>query len=259
MAYNRFVEPLKKIVIEAGNIILDVYKTDFGKSIEKKSDESPVTKADKLANDYIVNQLKLLDSEIPIIAEESKQIEYSTRKDYDLFWLVDPLDGTKEFIKKNDEFTVNIALVKGEYPVVGIVFAPVFDEMYYGIEGKGAFKEQKGKKFSINCKKTDLEKENLKFLISRSHISKSDKKYLESFKSPIVQNMGSSLKFMRIAEGKADVYFRYTPTMEWDTAASQIIIEESGAIMFDIVTEERLKYNKQSLVNPGFVAHGKLK
>ncbi len=259
MNYEELVSPLKDIAYKAGNLILNVYKSDFKDTIETKADKSPVTKADNLSNNYIVRKLKALFPHIPIISEESEQISYNLRKEFDLYWLVDPLDGTKEFIKKNDEFTVNIALIKGNYPVIGVVYAPVFNEMFYGVQGKGAFKEQSNNISLLQCKAIGLVSENFKVLVSRSHLTKKDLEYIKTFNHPTIQNMGSSLKFMRIAEGEADIYFRHTPTMEWDTAASQIILEESGGEIIDLNTGGiRLRYNKPSLINSGFIARNKV-
>ena len=256
MNYQDLIEPLKDIVHHAGALILDVYKTEFDHTIKLKPDDSPVTIADKLANDYIVERLNKLTPNIPVIAEESTLIEYSIRKDFKYYWLVDPLDGTKEFIKKNDEFTVNIALIEGNYPILGIVYAPVFKEYYYAAKEKGAFKYFNGEENKINSNKADLDRNGLKILISRSHLGQKEQEFLKTFKNPTVIQMGSSLKFLRVAEGNADVYFRFSPTMEWDTAASQIILEEAGGSIksFDDICV--LKYNKPSLKNPGFIAKG---
>ena len=255
---NNFFEEIlfsvKKISIEAGKIILDVYSTDFFESIENKKDDSPVTVADKKSNEYIVKRLQLLTPDIPIVSEESEQLEYASRKKFDFFWLVDPLDGTKEFINRNGDFTVNIALIQKNRPIMGVVYIPVEDKLYWAIEGKGAFMEYEGFVQRLKAGKVDLNKENLKILVSRSHFDDKTKAYLEKFDKPVVMKRGSALKFLLIAEGKGDVYFRFTPTMEWDTAASHIILKEAGANVLNIETNEELEYNKESMINPGFIA-----
>ncbi len=256
MSYLDVIEPLKDIVHNAGSLILDVYQTGFDHTIELKSDDSPVTLADRLANDYIVERLNKLTPHIPIIAEESPLTDYSIRKIFRYFWLVDPLDGTKEFIKKNDEFTVNIALIVENYPVFGMVYAPAFEEYYYATKDKGAFKYFNGKETKINSNNVDLDRNDLKILISRSHLGQKEQNFLKTFNNPTVIQMGSSLKFLRVAEGNADVYFRFSPTMEWDTAASQIILEEAGGSIKSFEDNSVLKYNKPSLKNPGFIAKG---
>ncbi len=256
MNYKDLIEPLKDIVHHAASLILDVYKTGFDHTIELKPDDSPVTIADKLANDYIVERLNKLTPNIPVIAEESTLIDYNNRKDFKYYWLVDPLDGTKEFIKKNDEFTVNIALIEENNPVFGIIYVPVFKECYYATKKKGAYKYSNGKESKINSNKVDLNRNGLKIFISRSHLGQKEQDFLKTFKNPTVIQMGSSLKFLRVAEGNADVYFRFSPTMEWDTAAAQIILEEAGGSIKSFDDNSALKYNKPSLKNPGFIAKG---
>lgn len=244
---------VKNISKQAGNIILDVYNTDFSDSIENKKDSSPVTIADKKANDYIVEKLKELTPDIPIISEESDQIDFEKRKEFNFFWLVDPLDGTKEFISRNGDFTVNIALMQSDRPIMGIVYVPNEKKLYWAIEGQGAFMEYKDNTVELKVKKVNLNKKNLKVLVSRSHFDNKTKEYLQRFDNPVIEHRGSALKFLLIAEGKGDIYFRFSPTMEWDTAASHIIIKEAGGNILNIETGKELRYNKESLINPGFI------
>ena len=251
--FDKLSKSVKDISVQAGKIILDVYSLDFTDSIENKKDNSPVTIADKKANDYIVDKLKSLTPDIPIIAEESDQIDFEKRKDFDFYWLVDPLDGTKEFINRNGDFTVNIALIHKNKPVMGIVYVPLEKKLYWGIEGKGAYLEYKDKISKLKAKKIDLNQKGLKILVSRSHLDSKTKEYINKFEEPVIEQRGSALKFLLIAEGKADIYFRFSPTMEWDTAASHIILKEAGSNILNIETKEELKYNKKSLINPGFI------
>ncbi len=250
---DRILKEIKQIAIDAGRIILDIYNSQFQNTIEKKSDSSPVTIADKKANAYIVQKLRALTPELPIIAEESDQIPYAIRKEFKEYWIVDPLDGTKEFIAQNGQFTINIALMKNNIPVLGVVYVPVGDSLYWGVEGKGAFISSKGKTKQIFCN-SKPDKTNLKVLLSGSHFHPKEKEYLQKFDNPIIERLGSSIKFMRIAEGKADIYFRFTMTKEWDIAASHIILKEAGGIIKNIDNNTEMQYGKPTLINPGLIA-----
>lgn len=247
--------------IEAGKRILEIYEEDF--DVEMKSDNSPLTIADKNAND-IINQ-HLIKTNIPIISEENKQTDYSIRKEWDLCWIVDPLDGTKEFIKRNGEFTVNIALVKNKKPLLGIIYVPVAKELYYGdVSKKKAYKLIVNKFFNtdeIFNEKDEIHrsqnKNELKIVGSRSHMNNETEQFvkrLEGQKNKVnIVSKGSSLKFCIVAEGNADIYPRFAPTMEWDTAAGQAICEASGIRVISNETNEPLLYNKENLLNPWFV------
>ena len=250
---NRLLDEISGMAIDAGKIILDIYKSDFSNTIVKKTDNSPLTIADKNANDYIVEELGKMDTVFPILAEESTQIDYDNRKNFEYFWLVDPLDGTKEFINKNGEFTVNIALIHKNTPVLGVVYIPVQDKLYFAAKNYGAYLKCDNKTIKLNKRYIDFKAKNLKILVSRSHFDNKTKKYIKKFDNPVVQHRGSALKFLLVAEGKADLYLRFTPTMEWDTAASHIILNETGIELVNINTGDILKYNKYSLVNPGFI------
>ncbi len=237
---------------KASNEVIRIYDSgDF--SIEAKADDSPLTLADKAAHNAIVAELEHLG--IPILSEEGRDIPFSVRKDWDYFWMIDPLDGTKEFIKRNGEFTVNIALIHQQQVVLGVVYAPVLKEMYWAAKGNGAFKD--GVSIKVNSfNKTD---EGLMVVASRSHLNIETQGFLDALKNPEVVSKGSSLKLLMVAEGKADLYPRYAPTMEWDTAAAQIIVEEAGGVVTIKDSGDKVSYNKENLLNPWFLVSGSIK
>lgn len=249
------VNKIIAIAEEAGKEIMKIYETgDF--AITDKSDNSPLTKADKAGNAVIVAALQEQFPEIPIISEENKMIEYSDRKDWEYFWLVDPLDGTKEFIKKNGEFTVNIALIRNGKPVMGVVGIPAKNQMYYAVENKGAYKiDAEGSKIKLEV--NTPKKNEIALIGSRSHPSPEFDAYLKEmehkFETVNFVPAGSSLKFCLVAEGKADVYPRLGPTMEWDTAAGHALVLEAGARVKVYGKETDLVYNKENLLNPFFI------
>lgn len=252
--YKQLLDIAKEASLDAGRAILEVYSSDDF-DVEKKGDDSPLTKADKTAHNVIVSYLE--KTNIPILSEEGKNIPYEERKGWEYFWMVDPLDGTKEFIKRNGEFTVNIALIHKNEPILGVIYVPVLNKLYWGVEKQGAFLEEKGKTSQLHSNKITLEDSALKVVASRSHLNKETETFLESLDSPEIVSMGSSLKFMIIAEGNADVYPRFAPTMEWDTAAAQIIVKESGANVLEKNKETNLVYNKENLLNPHFLVINK--
>ncbi|RYD75122.1 MAG: 3'(2'),5'-bisphosphate nucleotidase [Sphingobacteriales bacterium] len=249
------IQELVEIARKAGEKIMQVYENP--QEVNYKTDESPLTLADTLANEVICTSLKRNWPEIPIISEENKNVEYDTRKSYAKFWLVDPLDGTKEFIKRNGEFTVNIALIENGMPVKGVVYCPAKNETYYAEKGKGAFAIINGQVQQLMANKFSESDEGLKMVCSRSHLNPETEAFISKFKNPEITNAGSSLKFMLIASGKADIYPRLAPTMEWDTAAAQIVLEEAGGTIFDDITKQPMRYNKEVLRNNPFVAFGK--
>ena len=243
------VETVIAITKEANKAISNIYQQDF--SYSQKDDRSPVTEADIAAHRVIVKGLKSFNSQIPIISEEQASISYDERKSWDCFWLVDPLDGTKEFIKKNGEFTVNIALIYKGNSVFGMISLPVTNVIYFGYKEKGSFKiDPKGHIQPIESKSTVGAK--IVVARSRSHSEKKEEIMLSCFKEIETIHVGSSLKFCYIAEGKADIYIRGGPTMEWDTAAGQAIAESAGTIVRDL-EGKKLVYNKKILKNPGFI------
>lgn len=236
------------IAKRASEEILKIYKeVDLG--VEYKEDNSPLTKADKASNLIITEKLSTLTPGIPIVSEESENIPFEERKAWDKFWLVDPLDGTKEFIKKNGEFTVNIALIENSSPSLGVVAVPAEGLIYHGSKGEGAFK--------LDVKKEKEEKiEPFKgkrqpiVAVSRSHLSEKTQKMLENMKAEVI-SAGSALKFSLVAEGKADLYARLGPTWEWDAGAGHALVEASGAIVCNLEGNP-LCYNKENLKNDGF-------
>jgi 3'(2'), 5'-bisphosphate nucleotidase len=248
---------LIEISKDAGKAIMDIYKDESLFKIEQKKDDSPLTAADQSANAVIMEGLQKLAIQFPVISEENKAIEYDERKHFETFWLVDPLDGTKEFIKRNGEFTVNIALIHNQSPVMGFVYAPALDEMYYAIKGHGAFFAKGNDEYTpLEAKNYHKSDEGLKLVCSRSHLNESTEKYVGQFKNPELVAKGSSLKFLIIALGEAHEYPRLAPTMEWDTGAAQIVLEEAGGAVIQHENGKPLVYNKENLLNPHFVALG---
>lgn len=257
---------LLKIAINAsligGKAIMDVYSSDF--TIEHKDDKSPLTLADKKCNKIIVNYLK--NTHIPIISEEGLNIPYSERKDWEYSWLVDPLDGTKEFIKRNGEFTVNIALIHKGSPIMGVIYVPVKEDLYFALEGIGSYKKSSFVKTIENIdalisKSISLpivtERDSYIVVGSRSHMSKETEEFFNQKRQQHgnveVMAVGSSLKLCMVAEGKADAYPRYAPTMEWDTGAGDAICRMAGFKVLQYNSENPLKYNKEDLLNPWFL------
>ncbi len=258
MNYHAYLDPLKNIARRAGASILDVYQEDGDFGVEAKSDKSPLTRADKAANQIVCEALAEMTPEIPIVSEENKQIPYSERKSYTHFWLVDPLDGTKEFIKRNGEFTVNIALIAGRHPVLGLVFAPVMEELAWAIKGEGAWMEKEGRVERLKSLSFRYSDPGLRVVCSRSHLNPATQAFIDRLDRPEKVSRGSSLKFLIIAAGEAHVYPRLGPTMEWDTGAAQIILEEAGGRVEVADSRGPLLYNKESLLNPEFIAMGQV-
>lgn len=248
---KELLELAKKAAIEAGEKIMEIYNSgDFG--VEAKADNSPLTLADKASHNVIVEYLQ--STEIPILSEEGRDIPFEERKNWDYFWMLDPLDGTKEFVKKNGEFTVNIALIHKSSVVLGVVYTPVIGDLYWALKGEGAFKnDQAIQVMAFNM--TD----SLSVVASRSHLNAETQAFLELLNEPKIVSKGSSLKFLMVAEGGAHLYPRYAPTMEWDTAAAQIIVEEAGGKVLIANTTEEVIYNKHNLLNPHFLVRGLLK
>ena len=257
--YQSLIDPLLKIAIDAGNAILEVYHPSAGVQIEKKSDDSPLTQADKASNSVICDGLQKLPIQFPIVSEENKMVPFETRKTYEHYWLIDPMDGTKEFIKRNGEFTVNIALVKNNSIVLGVVYVPVSACLYWAVKGIGAFKIVNKQQLKLKVADFTFSDEGLKVICSRSHLNEETRKFIEQLNDPVLISKGSSLKFLELAEGKAHLYPRVAPTMEWDTAAAQIILEEAGGKVLQYNTDKPVIYNKEDLLNPYFIASGGLK
>jgi len=249
------LEKINAIAVEAGKKIMEIYAmADFSTITDFKADNSPLTLADKEANKIIEEGLKKLTPHIPVISEEGKDIPYEERKDWKEFWLVDPLDGTKEFIKRNGEFTVNIALIRDGAPVMGTIYVPASETLYFGDKIKGAYKTANGKTEKITVKTS---RDKIIAVGSRSHASLEEQQILRNYNVTDTITSGSSLKFCLLAEGSADVYYRHGPTMEWDTAAGQAILEAAGGRMLK-PNLHVFTYNKTTLLNEGFVALGSL-
>ena len=247
------IQDIVTIAKEAGKAIMQVYKQDF--EVEYKQDNSPLTLADKKANDIIEDGLNQLLVDFPILSEEGKEIPYEDRRHWEYFWMLDPLDGTKEFVKKNGEFTVNIALIYKDTPVLGVVYAPALDICYWAEQGKGAFRD--GKKLPF---KTVNQRNTYKIVASRSHMSDETRMFIDAIdtsKEKELISIGSSLKICLVAEGEADIYPRLGLTMEWDTAAAHAILIETGKKIekYNNKTCTAHLYNKKNLLNDWFINH----
>lgn len=252
----KVIAQVAKIAKDAGDKIMEIYQDVDNFNVEQKDDNSPLTRADKEANKIICDGLEKLAIQWPIISEENKEIPYAERKDFEYCWMVDPLDGTKEFIKRNGEFTVNIALLHKNKSIAGVVYAPVIDEMYTAVKSDGAWVEQKGSRKRIAATYYHPEEKALGIVCSRSHLNDTTKAFIDKYDEPLTVAKGSSLKFLVLACGDAQVYPRLAPTMEWDTAAAHIILEEAGGTIVKADNGEPLEYNKEDLLNPHFIAYG---
>jgi 3'(2'), 5'-bisphosphate nucleotidase len=243
------IQDIVAIAKEAGNAIMQVYKQDF--EVEYKQNSSPLTLADKKANDIIEDGLNQLSVSFPILSEEGKEIPYEDRKHWEYFWLVDPLDGTKEFVKRNGEFTVNIALICKDTSVLGVVYAPALDVCYWAKQDEGAFKD--GQKLPL---KIVNQRNTYKIVVSRSHMSNETQAFINTIdtsKEKELISIGSSLKICLVAEGEADIYPRLAPTMEWDTGAAHAIASECYCQIVSYPDKSPLKYNSnKTLVNKNF-------
>ncbi len=247
---KKMIKDLSKIAREAGAAIMEVRSKGF--DIQSKDDKSPVTAADIASNKVITKHLSELYPDIPVLSEEGIQIPYSQRKEWDQFFLVDPLDGTKEFIKDNGEFCVCIALMRANRPVLGIIYAPTQDTLYTGSIETGAQVSRNGETPATISSNPPADDEKLNIVGSRSHPAPELQEYLETLNVGKMVPAGSAIKFCLVAEGKAHQYPRFNPTMEWDTAAGQAIVEAAGGTMFGLDGKE-FPYNKENLKNAGFI------
>jgi len=261
MNFHQLLKTAINASIKGGHAIMEVYASDF--AVEHKEDKSPLTLADKNCNEVI--ESFLMKTNIPILSEEGAKITYADRKDWEYSWLVDPLDGTKEFVKRNGEFTVNIALIHNGNPIMGVIYVPVKEELYFAMEGLGSYK------VSLNLVIENLEmlisssdilpinhkRANYVIVGSRSHMSAETEVFFEQKKKKHgnveIMAVGSSLKLCMVAEGKADAYPRYAPTMEWDTAAGHAIVKYAGFSVKQYNSSEDVVYNKENLLNPWFL------
>lgn len=251
---------IRRIAIEAGEEIMAVYEAGF--DIETKSDDSPVTTADLAANAHIEKELEKLTTQFPILSEESAHLSFAERSERNTYWLVDPLDGTKEFINRRDNFTVNIALIHENKSILGVIYAPALELSYFACKGHGSFK-QEGKIFTAESQSIQargLTSDQTVFVGSRVHSGDAMQVFLDNFKADLgeydLQSMGSSLKMCMVAEGKADLYPRLWLTSEWDTAAAHCIVDEAGGSIVKTDMSPLLYNTKDSLLNPYFFAIG---
>lgn len=254
------LETVVAIAEKAGEAIMAIYGKDF--SIEYKDDKSPLTEADTVSNEIICHALLECYPEIPLLSEENKAVAYDERKEWEYYWCIDPIDGTKEFIKKNDEFTVNIALIHRDTPVLGVVYAPALGDMYKAKKGEGAYKNGD----ALPLKRNLTPEMYLNVVASKSHLSEETQAFIDALAKTTEEiyqvSKGSSLKLCMVAEGEADVYPRLAPTMEWDTAAADAVVRESGKMTYryaeDGTATEPVVYNKPDLLNPWFVVKSRV-
>ncbi|WP_457674426.1 3'(2'),5'-bisphosphate nucleotidase CysQ [Thiolapillus sp.] len=247
------IQLINHVSREAGRAILEIYDQDF--AVEHKADKSPLTQADLASHRHIVAALREQTPDIPVLSEESASIPWEERRQWQRYWLIDPLDGTREFIKRNGEFTVNIALVEDGLPVLGVVHVPVTGITYFGDREKGAFREDENGQI-MPIRVTTPCTTPIRVAGSRSHAGDSLQRFLSNLPEYEMVSMGSSLKLCLVAEGRADIYPRLGPTSEWDTAAAQAVVEAAGGRVTD-TDMQRLRYNqKASLLNPHFLVFG---
>jgi 3'(2'), 5'-bisphosphate nucleotidase len=252
MNLNELINPIVDLAVDAGKAILEVYATDF--DVQEKGDESPLTQADLASHHCIVKGLGALTPDIPVISEEEGLPGFAERGQWQRYWLIDPLDGTKEFVNRNGEFTVNIALIDSNRPIFGVVHVPVQDKTYIGCEGHGSELREGGSTTSIRV--AAASSNPLRIVGSRSHRGSSLDAFLERVGDSDMLPMGSSLKFCVVAEGRADIYPRLGPTSEWDTAAAQAVVEQAGGKVLEL-DGKPLSYNeKEDILNPWFVVIG---
>lgn len=267
---NQFPGPLTREDVEtvigiaqrAGDAMLEIYEGAVELEVDRKADDSPITEADRASHRVIVAGLEDLPVGIPILSEEQNEaVDAKTRKNWARYWLVDPLDGTKEFVKENGEFTVNIALIEDTHPVMGIVHVPVTGRTFVAVPGEDAYVLGDGRRHVLEAEPPH-EDEPIEVVVSRSHLNDATQAYVDRIEKAGREvhliEAGSSLKFLRIAEGKAHLYPRLAPTMEWDTAAAQAVLEAAGGLVVEAKdgepTQNALGYNKDALLNPHFVA-----
>ncbi len=254
--YCAYLDDVRAIAADAGQRILEIYERGY--TVSTKSDGSPLTEADRAAHTLIVARLEALTPDMPVLSEESAETAYEDRADWKRFWLVDPLDGTKEFIKRNGEFTVNIALIEDQSPVLGVVSAPAVGVTYWACQGHGAFKQDRsGSAQPIRARNYQGGKATV--VASRSHPGKQLARFLSNVAhaqgEPETLSMGSALKLCLVADGTADVYPRFGPTSEWDTAAAHCVVQIAGG-RITAMDKTPLRYNKRSLLNPWFLVSG---
>lgn len=259
MTLQDLLAPVSAIAREAGAAILDVYRReDHG--LQHKADASPLTEADLAAHELITAALRALTPELPVLSEESADVPWSVRRAWPRYWLVDPLDGTKEFINRNGEFTVNIALIDAGVPVLGVVYVPTLDVLYSGAHEIGAWKEAAAVRSALRTSPVEPGQKSLRVVASRRHAGAELEAWLarmqQRFADLTLLSIGSSLKICLVAEGRADIYPRLAPTAEWDTAAAQAVLEAAGGILTDTAFAPYRYNRKDDLLNPHFFALG---
>lgn len=253
MDTQAFIEPVIALVREAGQAIMQVYASDF--AVEHKDDRSPLTAADQAAHHILVDGLTALSPVLPVLSEESAAITWSERQAWSRYWLVDPLDGTREFVKRNGEFTVNVALIAEHRAILGVVYAPALEYLAYAAEGMGAFMRMANGQ-DVGLSTTRPAAAPIRVAASRSHLDARTQALLDRLGDHERIGLGSSLKFCRLAEGRVDLYPRFGPTSEWDTAAAQCVLEQAGGAVIG-TDGQPLRYNtKDSLLNGDFLALG---
>jgi 3'(2'), 5'-bisphosphate nucleotidase len=247
--YQELTQIAIRASLAAGKAIMHIYNNeDF--EVSFKENDSPLTKADRAGHNEIV--AILAETGLPVLSEEGKDIPFDERKNWEHFWMVDPLDGTKEFIKRNGEFTVNIALIFQGKPVAGVVYVPVLNNLYWGYHGGGSWLKRLSEDKMIKLENSG--KGIVKNIVaSRSHMSKETKDFIDQYPDATTISMGSSLKFLLVAEGKAEIYPRFAPTMEWDTAAAHAIVENCGCEVLTYPVMLPMQYNKENLLNEWFL------
>ncbi|ROQ47081.1 3'(2'),5'-bisphosphate nucleotidase [Marinobacter sp. 3-2] len=251
MHYSSILPDVIKVADQASEKVLHIYQSDF--KVSYKADDSPITAADTAAHDIITQGLRRISRDIPILSEEGKDIPWEERKHWRRFWLVDPIDGTRDFTQRTGEFTVNIAMIEDGEPVMGVVIAPALKEAYWGVVGEGAhMRDRTGKVHRISV----AEPKNIKRVVaSKNHLNPETRAFIDKLGEHELVQAGSSLKFCRIAEGHADIYPRMGPTCEWDTGAAQAVLVAAGGKV-QAVDGKPLKYGKQDVLNPYFIAAG---
>ncbi|MGF2684922.1 3'(2'),5'-bisphosphate nucleotidase CysQ [Marinobacter sp. DUT-3] len=252
MQYSAILPDIIRIADEAGEQILPIYESDF--EVHYKEDQSPITAADMASHDVIVKGLESLNPDIPVLSEEGASIPWDERKHWRRFWLIDPIDGTKEFTQRTGEFTVNIALIDDGEPVMGVVTAPALKEAFWGIKGEGAYKrDHTGEVSPIQVVAPTAAK---RVVASKNHMNDATRSFIDKLGEHELVQAGSSLKFCRLAEGLADIYPRLGPTCEWDTGAAHAVLIAAGGKV-ETLEGQPLKYGKEDVLNPHFIASGK--
>jgi len=251
MYYSSILSDVIRIADEASEKVLHIYQSDF--KVSYKEDASPITAADVASHDIIARGLRSISRDIPVLSEEGAQLPWQERQHWRRFWLIDPIDGTKDFTQRTGEFTVNIAMIEDGEPVMGVVTAPALKEAYWGIKGEGAFKRDRaGHSHRIRVAEP---RETLRVVASKNHLNEETRAFIETLGPHEIVQAGSSLKICRIAEGHADIYPRMGPTSEWDTAAAHAVLLAAGGKM-QTPAGQPLEYGKENVLNPHFIAAG---